>query len=212
MFDHSTHHRRTPDRRVLIAAAAAVCGLTGLAAGPASAAPGIDADTPDSPTTHHRYAATNVVLAGKFTVEFGPTIMGNRHQVHLKTDNGEVSGHMTSYFCPTDASVSPTWASSKCIKRQRIDFETVDGHPVGWVSSTGRSATQKGFFAGVRTSGRNMLEPSFTLYSTSDILDDGNEDFYSFWSQARAQGSMSGVPILKTAKQDCWIGGYGPID
>ena len=201
-------------QRHLARSAAVLAGTALLAA--ASAVPSSAAPDPRGagrdiiPTTDHRYATSWVVLGGGFQNEFGPPIRGNRHQVRLTTDNGVVSGSMRSYYCPAGASVSPTWASSRCVHRQTMTFENFERQKVGRVSSTALSAKQEGLIVGRRGTDRWPIEPDFTLYASGPVTDDGDGTFYSFWREATVSGSLSGRPILSGAKQEGYIGGYGP--
>lgn len=117
---------------VTVISAAAVLG--GLAtASPASAA-----------TTGYANAVTksSSVVTGKIA-----GFAGNRHQFVLTTVEGKVASgsKIRSYYCPSGASISPTWASSKCTLRSsyavRNSYVTWN---IGSISSTGRSATQLG--------------------------------------------------------------------
>lgn len=168
------------------------------------------APTHASATTHHRYAVSEVVVGGAWAVEFGSPIKGNRHQIKLRTDNGTVTGFVRSWYCPSGANVSPRWASSRCTHRQTITLMNQSGHKVGWVSSTGRSATQQDYLMGKRGSRVWPFDADFTLYATSGVTDDGDGTFYSFWRDARPQGSFSGKPILPGTTRYGSIGGYGP--
>lgn len=179
-----------------------------LAGGASAAPPGPAAAAVSS---HHRYATSGVVLTGGFNNEFGPALRGNRHQVRLTTDNGVPKGWVRSFYCPSGASVTPTWASSRCTHRQTIYLKRMNRTKVGWVSSTSLSATQKGQVLGQRGSSLWPLEPNFTLYATSAPMDDGDGTFYSYWREARVTGSFAGLSILSGSKQEGWIGGYGPV-
>lgn len=158
----------------------------------------------------HRFTDVEVVLAGKMPVEFGPAILGNRHQLLLRTDNGRPAGTLRSYYCPTGASISPTWASSRCTYRHTITLQRT-GDSVGWVSSTGLSGTQKGLVQGYRSSGYNPFDANLTLKATEPVTDDGDGTFYSFWAPARVTGTFQGLPILAGSKQTAYLGGYGPV-
>lgn len=194
--------------------AAALVASAAVAAPAATAAPGEPGtgQISSAPSAHHRWAESHVVLGGRVYTEFGPYISGNRHQLHLVTDNGVSSGYMRSYYCPSGASVSPDWASSRCTYRQRIELSRWPGFSVGRVSSTSSSATQKGNLYGTRGSrGQWPFEADLTLYATGEPMDDGDGTFYSFWREAdRIQGRFQGTPIVPGSKRYGWIGGYGP--
>lgn len=173
----------------------------------AQAAPTIE----DPPTTHHRYAQSEVVLGGAWTVEFGSPIRGNRHQVRLRTDNGRVSGFIRSFYCLSGASVSPRWASARCTHRQTIWLKNTPDNPwVGWVSSSGTRATQRDYLMGVSGSRAWPFDADFRLYASSAVTDDGDGTFYSWWRDATPHGSFAGKPILSGTKRYGTIGGYGP--
>ena len=194
-------------QRTLSAIATTGLMTAGLAlAGPAQAAP---AEYP--PTSHHKAALSEVVLGGAWTVEFGSPIKGNRHQVRLRTDNGKVSGFIRSFYCPSGATVSPRWASSRCTHRQTIYLKNQGGNKVGWVSSTGNSATQRGYLMGTSGSSSWPFDARFTLYATEPPTDDGDGTFYSWWRAARPQGSFAGKPILAGTTRYGQISGYGPV-
>ncbi|OAB86634.1 hypothetical protein AWH69_09195 [Janibacter melonis] len=195
-------------QRHLARSAAVLIGTALLV--PVGAAPGRTATTETTPTTHHRYAQSEIVLGGAWVVEFGTPIRGNRHQVRLRTDNGVVSGFIRSWYCPTGASVSPRWASSRCTHRQTIWLKNLDGHRVGRVSSTGRSATQSDYFMGVSGSRSWPFDADLTLFATSEPTDDGDGTFYSWWRDARPQGTFAGKQILSGTTRYGQIGGYGP--
>lgn len=161
------------------------------------------------PTTHHRYAVSEVVVADAWTVEFGSPIRGNRHQIKLRTDNGTVSGFVRSWYCPR-GTVTPRWVSSHCTYRQTITLKNQGGHKVGWVSSTGLSATQKDYLMGTSGSRNWPFDANFTLFAHGPVTDDGDGTFYSFWRDATPHGSFAGKPIMSGSKTYGSIGGYGP--
>lgn len=187
-------------------ATTALCAAGLAVAAPAQAATTIE----DPPTSHHKYAQSEVVVGGAWTVEFGGPIKGNRHQIKLRTDTGVVSGFVRSYYCPSGANISPRWASSRCTHRQTITLKNQGSHKVGWVSSTGASATQKDYLMGYQGSKVWPFDANFTLYATEPPTDDGDGTFYSWWRDARPQGSFAGKPILAGTTRYGSIGGYGP--
>lgn len=199
---------RTTSRVAALAAATLLAG-TALA-GTASAAPAAPITPQGSPGDDHRWTDVEVVLTGKMPVEFGPAVLGNRHQLLLTTDNGEPYGALRSYYCPSGASISPTWASSRCTYRHTITLED-SGDSVGWVSSTGLSGTQKGLVQGYRSSGYNPFDANLTLKATEPVTDDGDGTFYSFWAPAKVTGTFQGLPLLPGSKQTAYLGGYGPV-
>lgn len=200
------HHREDTAMKRMLSTLATIGLCVGSVAGSAHASTTIE----DPPTTHHRYAQSDIVLGGAWVVEFGEPIRGNRHQVRLRTDNGIVSGYIRSWFCPTGASVSPTWVSSRCTHRQTIWLKNLNRHKVGWVSSTGLSARQDSYFMGTSGSRAWPFDADLTLFANTAVTDDGDGTFYSFWRGARPQGTFAGKPILSGTKRYGSIGGYGP--
>ena len=76
-------------------------------------------------------------------------LRGNQHQVRLYTWQGTVmNSRVRSYYCPSGASVTPTWASSKCALRSTCSLRNFaqnnETSHIGKVSATRRSATQSG--------------------------------------------------------------------
>lgn len=203
-----TSTTRTCTALALAAALLVAAPTTGASADPVT--PGERAAR-SAPAGHHDFVSSGVVLAGAVNNEFGPRIWGNRHQLRLTTDNGVASGYLRSFYCPSGASVSPTWASSRCTHRQTIRLQRWPGFDVGWVSSTGLSATQRGNLYGARDGRvRWPLESNLTLYATGYAMDDGDGTFYSWWREASVRGTFAGLPILAGSRREGLIGGYGP--
>lgn len=193
-----------------ITAATFTAAALAVAGAPAGATPASQTAASAPPTEHHRYAQSEIVLGGAWIVEFGSPIRGNRHQVKFRTDNGVVSGFIRSYYCPTGATVTPRWASSRCTHRQTIRLENYAG-PVGRVSPTTKSAIQSGDFMGRSGDRIWPFSADLTLYATEEPTDDGDGTFYSFWRAARPQGTFSGKSILAGSTRYGQIGGYGPV-
>lgn len=129
-------------RTAMAAAGAAALMAVTAAANPAAAAP----KPGETGWGGTGVVETNLVIEGAADFE-----RGNRHQVKVVTTGGQVSGYIRSYFCPTGATVTDRWASSKCVHRgtaravsgSRITGGELDG-PMQWISSTGKSALQTG--------------------------------------------------------------------
>lgn len=167
-MNRSTHDVRRAATGALTALAGAAL-ITGLAAAPASA------DIRDDATE------TRVVLSGAMSTDAGKRLPGNRHQLHLATHAGKVQGALRSYFCPAGASVTPTWASSRCTHRYTYKLTNFrqDGETslVGRISSTQRSAAVRGpVVLRSATTGRSWLVGSdiaLTKYQSSTIAPSG---------------------------------------
>lgn len=140
---------------------AAATVLAGIAVtGPASA------DTRPSDYTNHR---TSSQFVAHGTID---GLRGNRHQVRLYTWEGEVSSsRVRSYYCPSGATITPTWVSSKCVLRSTYSLgnftQNRETGLIGRVSSTRRSATQSGPVLATNSStGKKLLLSSdVKLYS-----------------------------------------------
>lgn len=88
------------------------------------------------------------------------SFQGNRHQVVLNTAGGSVqsTSRVKSYYCPSGASITATWVSSKCVLRSTHSIGFVDGSPIGRISSSGQSASQRGWVRLVSTAtGRSTV-------------------------------------------------------
>lgn len=117
-----------------VLAAASVLGGVAIAA-PATA------DTDPSDYTNQRTSSQTVAHG---TID---GLRGNRHQVRLYTWEGKVmNSRVRSYYCPSGATITPTWISSKCVLRSTYSLtnfrQNNETSHIGRVSSTGRSATQ----------------------------------------------------------------------
>lgn len=91
---------------------------------------------------------SNAVIDGAVPFE-----RGNKHQLRISSTGSQVTGYVRSYFCPTGATVTDKWASSKCVHRGTArltaGYRLVQSEPAGspqWISSTGRSAYHTGLF------------------------------------------------------------------
>lgn len=82
------------------------------------------------------------------------SFQGNRHQVVLNTAGGSVksTSRVKSYYCPPGASITASWVSSKCVLRSTHSIRFVDGSSIGRISSSGQSASQRGWVRLVSTS------------------------------------------------------------
>lgn len=170
--------KRTTITTVLASAATVVAGL-GLAA-PASAS-----------TTAGGYngwtTTTSNVAVGK-----AEGFAGNRHQVVLQTVNGYVAkdSYIRSYYCPSGATISPTWASSKCTWRSTYllsNFEqNGESGLIGRVSSTGASATQTNLVTAKsrNSSKRAQVVVNLKIYRMAE----GGQPFW-------VKGTVAGAPL-----------------
>lgn len=124
----------------LYRSSAAVLATTVLAAGLAAASPASAVSTEGGVAT----TGSSVVVAGALD-----GFRGNRHQLNLTTGDGMVHSTSTlrSYYCPSGASITPTWASVKCTHRATYKLSNFaqnnETSTIGRISSTGKSATQK---------------------------------------------------------------------
>lgn len=88
--------------------------------------------------------ASSVVVVGSLE-----GFTGNRHQFTLSTSDTVVDSTsiMRSYYCPAGASITPTWVSAKCTHWATYTLSNFtqnnETSPIGQISSTGKSATQK---------------------------------------------------------------------
>ena len=121
--------------------AATVLSATAVAAGLAAAATPAQAQTSELANSTYSEA----VVVGSI---YG--FRGNRHQFALSTTYGNIDSgsKIRSWYCPSGASITPNWASSRCTLRSTYKLVNFveEGYPydIGTVSSTGRSAQQIG--------------------------------------------------------------------
>lgn len=171
--------------RTTAAVISAVATIGGLALStPAGAAP-----VTSTGSYENAYTQSRSVVVGKIN-----GVAGNRHQFVLKTLDGKITwGKMNSYYCPSGANITVTWASTHCVKRSAKSLRTFrqndESASVGWISSTERSATQFGpVIARDSATSRDMLiGVNLTMYRT-----DG---------QTRLTGDVVGQPLQTTSRQ-----------
>lgn len=137
------------------------------------------------------------VLSG--TVEGTP---GNRHQLYLLDGHGGATGYLRSWTCPDDATVTDTWASSRCTHRITQDVREQWGNPpYTWISSTGRSGRfVEAKLVGVnRDSGyRRVLSADLTFKAPDGAVAQGADGHYR-WSTMHVRGTFGGPTVWRTS-------------
>lgn len=123
---------------------------------------------------------------------------GNQHRLTYRTfAEGAVSSRtqmrITSYYCPTGAKVTATWASSRCTYRQTsyLDRDRSDYR----VSSTMRSAVVEGDL----TAGSRSFAADLTLRATEEPTFSQYGDARMRHAVARASGEVAGATVRQDA-------------
>lgn len=177
-------------KHVITTAATALVGAA-LVAGSvsaASAAPG----APGAPGAWGDGHST--ITSGGVVRSTVPFAQGNRHQVRLTTTDTSTEGYVRSYYCPTGATVTSTWASSRCTHRGtakvvssvRVRTNGTTTSDIHTVSSTGLSGWQDGLI-GLRTAGGRHADMAVELTFSAQTRGPGT-------SSASVRGFVSPIP------------------
>lgn len=166
--------------------------MTTVLASAATVAAGLTLATPATASTTAGGYAGYVTSASGVAVGKAEQFSGNRHQVVLDTVNGYVAngGYIRSYYCPSGATISSSWASSKCTWRSTFTLSNFAQNNettlVGRVSSTGNSAVQgPPVLAKSRTStASRVVDLNLSIYRMSE----GGQPFW-------VKGHVNGAPL-----------------
>lgn len=182
---------------ILTTSIAAAAATLALAAPAASAAPTGEA------TTSARTPAyvTSAVVSG--TIEGVP---GNRHQVVVdRSHRAQPGGWIRSFSCPEGATVTMSWASSRCTHRLTQDLRLRSGTTATErLSSTTRSVTVSAAMVGVnRDNGyKRSLPLSLSVVAAKDA-DVVEEAGARFWDPSTARGTIGGASYRDAG---AWVG------
>lgn len=179
-------------------AACTVATAAGLAAPVAAASPAPRAEVI---RTGGDYLRGTVVLDGALTRH-----RGNHHRLSYTRDWEGGRGQLTSFWCPTGATITTGWTSSRCVERSR---RPVTGGEVRR-SATGRSAR----FAGTLVSTGWVDVPlavDVSWFRTSEVQTHTYYDGLGEWSETwtwsgRLTGRVDGTPLDPAHEQRGLVG------